>query len=678
MEILKINMGNEALSFETLDNGQLVVLPVFEGCSIPDEKKHYFRTTEIQITGDNPDNHRGAKCFLMGCGETLKYKELKEIRKEGETEYIFTLENEKIEVKLHYVIFDGINVLRAYSEIKNISDDAIGLEYASSFALTGLDLGGEKDACGKIKIGVFNNSWCCEMDYKEYSLRDLGFIKGGVNRLSYAGTGSWATKEYLPQGFLANTEKNRAFLWQIESNTSWHHEVSEHQGYYYLRASGPSEHDNGWWKELKKGESFTTVKAAVAFGKNFDETLFEMTKYRRKIINRPESDLYQPVIFNDYLNCLRANPTTEREMPVIDAAAKLGAEIYCMDAGWYADGVWWDTVGEWQVVEKRFPGGIKKLFSYIKEKGMIPGIWLEPETIGIKSPALSRFTDEDFFMRHGKRIVEHGRHQLDFRSERVRAHLTERVDWLVKELGIGYFKFDYNIDAGIGTENDADSFGDGLMAHGKAYLSWIDSIREKYPHLIIENCASGGMRMDYESLSHTAIQSLTDADNYKRIGIIASASAVGVIPEQAAVWVAPKKSYTKEEIEASLVNAMFKRIHLSGETFLFDEEEAKIVTDAVEYYKSVRSEITSLLPIFPLGVPGYDKNILCAGYKDEKKIYITLVNISDKDEEIIVPAGNIAEAKIPFGSGEILKAGEGKVTVKIKAGSGSVIECILK
>ena len=42
MEILKINMGNEALNFETLDNGQLVVLPVFEGCSIPNEKKTLF------------------------------------------------------------------------------------------------------------------------------------------------------------------------------------------------------------------------------------------------------------------------------------------------------------------------------------------------------------------------------------------------------------------------------------------------------------------------------------------------------------------------------------------------------------------------------------------------------------------------------------------------------------
>ena len=84
------------------------------------------------------------------------------------------------------------------------------------------------------------------------------------------------------------------------------------------------------------------------------------------------------------MRCLNADPTTEKEIAVIDAAAQIGAEIYCMDAGWYADGTWWETVGEWKVCNSRFPGGIKKVFDYIRSKGMKPGIWLEPESIGIK------------------------------------------------------------------------------------------------------------------------------------------------------------------------------------------------------------------------------------------------------------------------------------------------------
>ena len=67
------------------------------------------------------------------------------------------------------------------------------------------------------------------------------------------------------------------------------------------------------------------------------------------------------------------NPLRHAEIDVIDAAAKIGAEIYCMDAGWYADGTWWETVGEWQVCESRFPNGIKEVFDYIRKKGMKPG-----------------------------------------------------------------------------------------------------------------------------------------------------------------------------------------------------------------------------------------------------------------------------------------------------------------
>ena len=83
--------------------------------------------------------------------------------------------------------------------------------------------------------------------------------------------------------------------------------------------------------------------------------------------------------------------------------------------------------------------------------------------------------------------------------------------------------------------------------------------------------------MDYESLSHTAVQSLTDADDYKNIGIIAAASGTAVVPEQAATWVAPKKDYTNGEITSSIVNAMFKRIHLSGEVHLFTDEQFDII-----------------------------------------------------------------------------------------------------
>ncbi len=73
---------------------------------------------------------------------------------------------------------------------------------------------------------------------------------------------------------------------------------------------------------------------------------------------------------------------------MIDKAAEAGAEYYCIDAGWYADGGWWEIVGEWQPRKRSFPN-IKRVFAYIRERGMIPGIWLEIEVMGIHCPLVA-------------------------------------------------------------------------------------------------------------------------------------------------------------------------------------------------------------------------------------------------------------------------------------------------
>lgn len=99
----------------------------------------------------------------------------------------------------------------------------------------------------------------------------------------------------------------------------------------------------------------------------------ELTKYRRMIRRKNADNEKLCVIFNDYMNCLWGNPTTAKELPLIDAAHKAGCEYFCVDAGWYADGFWWDNVGEWLPSKERFPNGLEEVMDYIRSKGMIPG-----------------------------------------------------------------------------------------------------------------------------------------------------------------------------------------------------------------------------------------------------------------------------------------------------------------
>jgi hypothetical protein len=99
------------------------------------------------------------------------------------------------------------------------------------------------------------------------------------------------------------------------------------------------------------------------------------------------ADRRAPVLFNDYMNTLMGDPTSEKLHPLIDAAAAVGTDCFCIDAGWYDDGDdWWDSVGEWEPSITRFPGcGLRAVLDRIRAAGMTPGLWLEPEVIGQRS-----------------------------------------------------------------------------------------------------------------------------------------------------------------------------------------------------------------------------------------------------------------------------------------------------
>ena len=315
------------------------------------------------------------------------------------------------------------------------------------------------------------------------------------------------------------------------------------------------------------------------------------------------------------MNCLFGDPTTEKEFPLVDAAEKAGCEYFVIDAGWYADGNWWDSVGEWQESKKRFPNGVREVKDYIRSKGMIPGVWLELEVMGINCKKASILPDECFFLRHGKRVYDRSRYQLDFRHPLVIEHVTEVIDRVVRDYGVGYIKMDYNIEPGIGTEVDADSFGDGLLEHERAYLAWLDGIYKKYPDLVIENCSSGGLRMDYAMLARNSIQSTSDQEDYRNYATISANAAIGVTPEQAAIWSYPLRDGTEEEVIFNMVNALLLRIHQSGHLAEISPERFDLVKEGIDCYKEIRSGIKDGVPFWPMGWADNEDKHLAAGIR---------------------------------------------------------------
>lgn len=628
------------------------------------------RIVDIQIAGEDVDDHHGYKHTGAWRSNTLKYVTHRYFENALGNKLEFDLADQSLAVTVHYQFYKNVAALRAWCVLTNIGSEKLGLEYVTSFAYSGFEEG-EKHPNEKINVYIPRNSWARECNWKKMTLSGAGINitpQTSFDRINVYNTGFWSTKEYLPMGAVENTERECLYLWQIEHNGSWQWEISDKSQMLYFKLSGPNAQENAWYKELAPGERFESVKASVALGLDFNAALGELTKYRRILFKNIPENAAMPVIFNDYLHCLWADPTEEKELPVIDLAADLGAEYFVMDAGWYADGVWWDTVGEWKPVDWRFPNGIKKVFDYVREKGMKPGIWLEFESMGVNCPLAKQMPDECFIMRHGKRVIDHGRYVLDFRNAQARAHCTEAVSRVIEEYGVEYIKNDYNVECGVGTEYQADSAGDGLLEHNRAFLAWFDGIRAKYPYVTFENCASGGMRMDYAMLEYQHIQSMTDQDRYLVTPHIASAAGTAALPEQAAIWATPIEAKGTNCITFNMVNPMMQRMHLAGDVFKWQKDETfALVKEGVAVYKATRADIATAIPFYPLGeIPSFDDQWLCTGYRCKDCTRFIIWRLESEETSLTIPTDFAYEnVKILYPTNQNCQIDKGNTNITI-------------
>jgi len=616
-------------------------------------EKSILNPIEIKLVGENHDDHHAQKHTNTLTAKLLKYVHHEIITNEqGKILKLVLKSIQNIEVVCYYQFYNDISVIRSWAEVKNEGEEGIGIEYITSFAMYQVDKGTLTHWSESSYLHVIHNSWAGELQWRKYSFPELGLSRvegefqkdpNGIQnftlkRIYFKNTGTWSTCEYLPMGAYENTELGITYLWQIEHQGSWYYEIGDKDGHLYFHLCGPIYDENMWLKWLKKGDRFVTIPVAVAVVVGgFEEAIQEITKYRRIIRRKNDDNIKLPVIFNDYMNCLFGNPTSERLIPIIDKAQEIGCEYFVIDAGWYGDEFWWDSVGEWLPSSKRFPKGIEEIIEYIKAKGMIPGLWLEIEVMGVNCTLANKLPDNWFFIRNGKRVIDHGRYQLDFRNPEVREFAYRIIKRVVEDYGIGYIKMDYNINAGAGTELKADSVGDGLLEHNRAYLRWLDEIVEKYPHLIIENCSSGGMRMDYALLSRHSIQSTSDQLDYRLYAYIAASSPIGATPEQCGVWSYPLGGAEKEEIIFNLVNAMLLRIHQSGEIWLLNSEKLKLLKEGIKYYKKIRKFIPYSLPFWPLGIPKREDKWLSLGLKSDNKVFIAVWKVGAPNDTCVIP-----------------------------------------
>ncbi len=191
----------------------------------------------------------------------------------------------------------------------------------------------------------------------------------------------------------------------------------------------------------------------------------------------------------------------------IENAGKMGAEVFFIDASWYAPpyGEWWSTVGDWQVDLQRFPDGLKPFRDRAHELGMLWGLWMDAERIGSKSRIAQEHPEWVGVAYDGEKRLGT---LLDIAQPAACRWMEDQISRLISEQELEFFRLDYNVGGlGPASWNLRDGFVEnGYWRYYENLYGVYERLRARFPNVIFENCAGGGGRTDIglvRRFSHT-------------------------------------------------------------------------------------------------------------------------------------------------------------------------------
>lgn len=349
-------------------------------------------------------------------------------------------------------------------KIKNTSDETIYLNrYFCRFSIPSED----------VMVYTQQSNWINESN---------GAWQKLVTTISAENYGIRTTAGAAPMLALWDNSCERGLCFQLVPNTAWKISASR-------RVLGGDENitviemgisDDGLNMAIEPGECIYLPEIIFYdFDNKIDMGCTKLHKYFND--NYPRKTL--PVIYNTWF----ANfDDVDLDFCINQAkkAAELGCEYYVVDAGWFGnEGGWGYNIGDWREnLTGAFCGKLNVLADKVRELGMKFGLWIEAERSLGGTPAVN--DHPEYF------IEENGNYFLDYSNTDARKYIEDVVFGLIEKYGIEFIKFDFNADCGRDNKNAA------FYYYHRGHKKFIEDIKKRYPDIYLENCASGGNRMD--------------------------------------------------------------------------------------------------------------------------------------------------------------------------------------
>ncbi len=299
---------------------------------------------------------------------------------------------------------------------------------------------------------------------------------------------------------------------------------------------------------------------------------------RQSIVEFPDPERFRPVHYNCW-EAIYFDHDLDTLKTIASGAAKIGAERFVLDDGWFSGRIHdRAALGDWTVDKNKYPEGLQPLIDHIHAEGMTFGLWVEPEMINPDSD-LYRIRPEWVL---GPQAGPEGRQQLvlDLNQDGVCEYLFSALDKLLTEYPIEYLKWDHNRVC-LGASSS--------QTH--ALYQLLSQLHDAHPGVEIESCASGGGRIDFGILRYTQRVWLSDSNDALERWRMQHEAALLLPPEITGSHVGPLHCHTSGRIlPMSFRSWVAASRHLGMEMDVreLSEEEVETLSSIIQWWKTNR------------------------------------------------------------------------------------------
>ena len=473
---------------------------------------------------------------------------------------------------------------------ENPTAQALTIDHLGAFSLGGITPFACDDAPERLHVHRFRSGWSAEGRHESRSIEALNLERSwtghGVRSERFGQAGSLPVNGWFPLVGVEDSVAGVTWLAQLATPGTWHLEIYRRADQLALAGGGADRLHGEGAITLAPGARTCAPSAFLTVVSGSIDAAADrlLTAAHARTPVEPASEHDLPIVFNEWCTSW-GHPTHETIVQLADQLAGTGVKYLVIDDGWAErPGNQFQQNGDWRVNRTSFPEGLRATTNAIRARGLVPGIWFEFEVVNPGSAAWHETAHQ--LHRDGAPLQVGNRRFWDFRDPWVHAFLSERVIARLRDDGFGYLKVDYNDSIGPGVDGPA-SPGENLRAHLAGVQRFFARLRAELPDLVIENCSSGGHRLEASMMALTAMSSFSDAHETTDIPLIAANLNRLVPARQKQIWAVLRRGDSPARLSYSLAATFLGRMCLSGDWAELPEISRAFVRTATQLYRDV-------------------------------------------------------------------------------------------